>query len=194
MILAYAVALAGTVGTAEGLRVLLCGPLACFYREREDAPQASENEVREFFTANQALFAQADILEFRFPTVLHGIKELEEFVARHEAAILSELERLRGLVQLTAYLPKDSAVNDPARSGTEYLQKKSARAREQIQEIDAARAAAGSDLRDSLLQSNRLLLLVPRQLAPRIAEKVKAKTAFPVAGPFPPSAFAKLLS
>lgn len=194
MILAYAVALAGTVGTSEGLSVLVRGPLACFYREREDAPQASENEVREFFTSNQSLFAQADILEFRFPTVLHGIKELEEFVSRHEAAVLSELERLRGLAQLTAYLTKNSGVNDPARSGTEYLQKKSARAREQIEEIDAARVAAGTDLRDSVVHGNRLLLLVPRQVAPNVAQKILAHTGLVVAGPFPPSAFAKLLS
>ncbi len=195
MILAYAVALAGTVGAPEGLRVLVRGPLECFYRKREDTPQASEDEVREFFTANQSLFARADILEFRFPTVLHGIKELEGFVARHQAAILSELERLRGLAQLTVYLPKSATPgSEHAQSGTEYLQKKSARAREQIEEIDAARAGAGSDLRDSLLQGNRLLLLVPRQLAPDVAQKIRANTGLDVAGPFPPSAFAKLLS
>ena len=195
MIVAYAVALAGKIGAPEGLRVLARGPLECFYREREEAPQATESEVRSFFAANQALFAQSDILEFRFPTVVHGTNELEEFLAPHEATILSELNRLLGLAQLAVYLRKGPATTtEPVKSGTEYLQKKSARAREQIEEIDAARVAAGTDLRDSVVQGNRLLLLVPRQVVPDVAQKIRANTGLVVAGPFPPSAFAKLLS
>ena len=195
MILAHAVALAGKIERPADLKVLAHGPLECFYRERQDEPQATESEVRSFFASNQALFAQADILEFRFPTLVHAIRDLEEFVARHEATILSELERLHGLAQLTVYLPKGATSGtQQAQSGTEYLQKRSARAREQIEQIDAARAAAGKDLRDSVLQGNRLLMLVPRQLVPALGKKVKADTGLVVAGPFPPSTFAKLLS
>lgn len=195
MILAYAVALAGKIGAPEGLRVLARGPLECFYRERGEAPQATESEVRAFFAANQALFAQSDILEFRFPTVVHGTNELEEFLARHEATILTELKRLHGLAQLAVYLLEGPATTtERVKSGTEYLQNKSARAREQIEGIDAARLAAGTDLLDSVVQGNRLLLLVPRQLVPAIGKKVKAETGLVVAGPFPPSGFAKLLS
>lgn len=195
MILAHAVALAGKINPPKDLKVLTRGPLECFFRKREDVPQATENEVRTFFISNQELFAQADILEFRFPTLLHGLTDLEAFLALHEATILSELERLHGLAQLTVYLAKSTASQpEQAKSGTEYLQKKSASARQQIEEIDAARAAVGKDLSDSALQSNRLLMLVPRKVASELAEKVKAKTGFVVAGPFPPSGFAKLLS
>lgn len=195
MILAHAVALVGKIGSTKGLKVLARGPLECFYREQGETPQATESEVRAFFTANQALFAQSDILEFRFPTVVHGTNELEEFLARHEATILSELKRLHGLAQLAVYLRKGAATTtEPVKSGTEYLQKKSARAREQIEGIDAARVAAGTDLLDSVVQGNRLLLLVPRQLVPAIGKKVKTDTGLIVAGPFPPSGFAKLLS
>lgn len=195
MILAHAVALAGTIDSPKDLKVLTRGPLACFYRERDDAPQATEMEVRAFFTANQALFANADILEFRFPTLVPGTTDLEDFLDRHEAEILAQLERLHGLAQLTVYLRKKATPGTGhAQSGTEYLQKKSARAREQIEEIDAARAAGGKDLRDSVLQGDRLLMLVPRQLVPAIGKKVKAATGLVVAGPFPPSGFAKLLS
>lgn len=193
MILAYAVALAGTTMAPEDLNVLARPPLDCFYRDRRETPQASESEVRAFFATNQALFAQADILEFRFPTVLPATRELEEFLSRHEDEIVSELERLRGLAQLAVYLPR-TGVTGSAQSGTEYLQKKSARAREQMEEIDAVRAAAGTEVRDSAVQGNRLLLLVPRQLAPEIGKNVKAKSGLEIAGPFPPSAFAKLLS
>jgi hypothetical protein len=195
MILAYSVARAGKSAATRDLKVLARGPLQCFYREREDAPQGTESEVRSFFTANQALFAQTDILEFRFPTLVHGTSDLEEFLARHEAIIFSELQRLHGLAQLSVYLPKSAtAGSEGVQSGTEYLQKKSALAREQVGEIDAARTAVGKDLRDSVLQGNRLLMLVPRQLVPAIGKKVKAETGLVVAGPFPPSAFAKLLS
>ena len=195
MILAQAVALTGKIDPPKDLKVLTRGPLECFFCERDDAPQATENEVRSFFISNQALFAQADILEFRFPTLVHGVTDLEAFLARHEATILSELERLHGLAQLTVYLSKDaSSGTQRAQSGTEYLRKKSARAREQIEQIDATRAAAGQNLRDSVIHGNRLLMLVPRQVAPALGEKLKAKTGLVVAGPFPPSGFAKLLS
>jgi hypothetical protein len=195
MILAYAVAAAGQIDAPKDLNILISGPLQCFYRERTEAPQPTESEVREFFTANQALFAQSDILEFRFPTVIHELRELEEFLARHEETIVADLDRLQNLAQVTIYLPKRSAsTTEAARSGTEYLQKKHAHVQSEVATIDAVRAIAGAELRDSLVQGNRLLLLVPRQPASEIAEKVKAQTGLAVAGPFPPSAFAKLLS
>ena len=195
MILAYAVAISGNIETPRDLRVLSHEGLHCFYRERQETPRASESEVREFFATNQALFAQSDILEFQFPTVVHGLDELQEFLARHEQAILADMERLQGLAQLTVYVPKrTTASTAPAQSGTEYLQQKRAQRQTEVAEIDTIRAIAGADLRDSSVQGNRLLLLLPRQLAPQIAEKVKSQTGLEVAGPFPPSGFAKLLS
>ena len=195
MILAYAVAVAGKIEPPEGLRILNHGNLQCFYRERQEVPQPTEGEVREFFAANQALSAQADILEFRFPTVLHRLGELEEFLQRHEQPILSDLQRLQGLAQLTVYLPKRSKPTpDAAQSGTDYLRQRSARMQDEAAEIDAVRAVVGDALRDSSVQADRLLLLLPSRLAPRIAEELRAQMALTVAGPFPPSGFAKLLS
>jgi hypothetical protein len=194
MILAYAVATAATAAIPEGLQVLTRGSLRCYYRERQETPQASEGEVREFFTTNQSLFAQVDILEFRFPTVVHSVNELEEFLARHEQGIVSDLDRLSGLAQLAVYLPKSSSAAAPSQSGTEYLQKKHQQMRNEVSAIDAIRAIAGADLQDSSVQGNRILLLLPRRIAPDAIGKIKAGSGFEVAGPFPPSGFAKLLS
>jgi hypothetical protein len=64
----------------------------------------------------------------------------------------------------------------------------------EVAEIDAIRAIAGDALRDSSVQSDRLLLLLACQLAPQISGKLRAQLGLTVAGPFPPSGFAKLLS
>jgi hypothetical protein len=195
MILAYSVAVAGKIEAPKDLQSIHRGPLQCFYCERQETPLTSESEVRDFFTTNQTLFAQADILEFRFPTVVHEVAELEQFLARHEQTILADLQRLHGLAQLTVYLPKRSATAAVSpQSGAEYLQQKRAHMQSEITEIDSVRAITGTELRDSLVQGNRLLLLLPRQLAPQLAEKLKTESGLEVAGPFPPSGFAKLLS
>jgi hypothetical protein len=127
---------------------------------------------------------------------LRDILELEEFLGRHEEAIISDLERLKGLAQVTVYLPKEprQPVREKAQSGTEYLRTKRDQARAQVEIIDEVRALAGTELRDSVVQAERLLLLVQRHLAPQLAAKVTAQTNLEAAGPFPPSGFAKLLS
>jgi hypothetical protein len=195
MILAYSVAAGETAAGPKGLQVLTRGHLRCYYRERQEAPQASESEVREFFATNQALFAHTDILEFRFPTVVPVITELEEFLKRHESAIVADLDRLRGLVQIAVYLPKSStSVSEHAQTGTEYLEQKRQQMRSEVSAIEDIRMLAGAELQDSSVQGNRLLLLLPRQVAPKVMAKIKTESGFDVTGPFPPSAFAKLLS
>jgi hypothetical protein len=195
MILAYAVAARGTVKPPEGLNHIVHGSIESFYRDQAEMPQVDESAVREFFTTNQTLFAQSDILEFRYPTVLRERAELERFLDRHAASIALDLQRLRNLAQLAVYLPKRAQAPAQApQSGTAYLQQKRAIIQEDLAAIDAVREAAGSELRDSLAQNNRLLLLVSRQRAPEIAANISRNTGFEVSGPFPPSGFAKLLS
>ena len=196
MILAYSVALRGDVRPPQDLQVLITHALQCFYREQADMPGPLDAEVRAFFQANQSLFAQTDILEFRYPTVLRALHELEEFLGRHEEAILSDLQRLKRLAQLAVYLPKEpgQASAEKPKSGTQYLHAKRDRSRAHVAAIDKVREVAGGELRDSVVQGDRLLLLVPRQVASRLAAAVTAETRLEAAGPFPPSAFAKLLS
>lgn len=196
MILAYSVALRANVRPPHGLQVLNTNALQCFYGERAEMLQPLEADLRAFFQANQLLFAQVDILEFRYPTLLREVRELEDSLSRHAEAIISDLERLKGLAQVTVYLPKDSQtpVREKAQSGTEYLRTKRDQARAQIEIIDEVRALAGTGLRDSVVQGERMLLLIERHLAPILAAKITAETGLEAAGPFPPSGFAKLLS
>jgi len=196
MILAYSVALPGDVRPPQGLQVLITQALRCFYREQAEMPGALDAEVRAFFQANQSLFAQTDIIEFRYPTVLRELRELEEFLGRHEDAIVSDLQRLKGLAQLAVYLPKeqDYVTGEKPKSGTQYLHAKRDRSRAHVDAIDKVREVARGELRDSVVQGDRVLLLVSRQVAPSLAEKIIAETKLEAVGPFPPSGFAKLLS
>jgi hypothetical protein len=195
MILAYSVALRGNLHLPAGVDAFETTALQCCYAERVKEPGALEVEVRAFFEINQSLFAQADIIEFRYPTLLPDTEALKEFLARHEPAIVADLRRLQGLAQVAVYLPKEPAgEREKPRTGTEYLQGKRERSAAQITLIDEVRALAGSDLRDSVVQGDRLLLLVPRAAAATLMRHITAESRLEVAGHFPPSGFAKLLS
>jgi len=195
MILAYSVALRGNLDLSPGVDVFETAALRCFYAERTEQPTAVEADVRAFFRVNQSLFAQADIIEFRYPTLLPNIAALEEFLARHQQAIVADLQRLQGLAQIAVYLPKEPVrEGEKPRTGTEYLRGKRDRSAAQITVIDEVRALVGTPLRDSVVQGDRLLLLVPRPETPTLMRHITAESRLEVGGPFPPSGFTKLLS
>jgi hypothetical protein len=195
MIIVYSVAAPTDIELPRDVHVARRSSLQCFYSEVQQGRIGAEPEMLRFFQVNQALFAQTDILEFRYPTALEDLSALERFLGDRESALAAEMKRLRGLAQLAVYLqkPPASAAKSP-QTGTEYLL-----ARREVLQAEAAaaecvRAAVGPELRDSLTQGDRLLLLVSREAVSRIATRVRTATGYNVIGPFPPSAFVKLLS
>lgn len=192
MILAYAVAQEGELPPIPGISILHIGNLQCFCAPHQPAtdPQKIQEDAVRFFQVNQQIFAHSDCLEFRFPTLLRDEAELRQFVEQNAQRIWVELARLRGMAQVTVYFTAPAEA--PAASGTEYMREKAERAREREQWEQQIRSASGELARESLAQGDRLHVLVSRSDARHLLESLSRR--FQVAGPFPPSSFAKLLS
>jgi hypothetical protein len=195
MILVYSVAAPADIDLPRDVQVAKRSSLQCFYSEVQQRHIRAERDLLRFFQVNQALFAQTDILEFRYPTALEDFSTLERFLSETESALSAEMKRLRGLAQLAVYLQKPSAsAAKSAQTGTEYLLARREALQVETAAVERVRAAVGPELRDYLTQGDRLLLLVSREAVSGIATRVRTVTGYNVVGPFPPSAFVKLLS
>jgi hypothetical protein len=194
VILAHSLALRGNFELPAGLIALSQQDFQCFYSELPQDQIGTQADILRFFHANQELFRQGDLLEFRYPTALPDLGALKDFLAAHASSIASELQRLKGSAQLTVYFPRgapESAAQ--ATSGTAYLESRRNAQRAQATLVERVRTLAEED-RDVLVEGQRMLLLLPRQKATDVAGRISSEMHLEVAGPFPPSAFAKLLS
>lgn len=83
-----------------------------------------------FHQVLQALFRQAAIIPFRFPTLLENADELRQHVREHAPQYLEALHRLREMVQLEIHVGTNRVPEkaSQAASGREYLQQRQARA------------------------------------------------------------------
>jgi hypothetical protein len=98
---------------------------ACLYSmlELDDDDEPSKEDALRFFEVNKQMLGISTIIPFRFPTLLEDKAALKAFLDVNTPAYESELERLRGLVQieLTYSLSDATAAED---SGTGYLRTK----------------------------------------------------------------------
>lgn len=193
MILAYSVAPLGEVNLPESVQVIHRERLQCFYSERDRAIDQHnlKDEALHFYEINRQLFAQTTILEFRFPTLLNDISELADHLAAMESPLAEELRRLSGLAQLTVFLPSEPLTQTASRSGTEYLRAKSDAANRRHALVQELSTLPG--VRDTHADPDRLHLLVGHDVAAKLRSELVARHVS-VAGPFPPSSFAELLS
>jgi len=85
-----------------------------------------------FHQVLQALFRQAAIIPFRFPTILENVDELRQHLREHAQQYIGALSRLRDMVQLEIHIGTNQATERASRaaSGREYLQQRQARAAE----------------------------------------------------------------
>ncbi|HKC72465.1 MAG TPA: GvpL/GvpF family gas vesicle protein [Terriglobales bacterium] len=85
-----------------------------------------------FHQVLQALFRQAAIIPFRFPTILENVDELRQHLREHAQQYIGALSRLRDMVQLEIHIGTTQATEggSQAASGREYLQQRQARAAE----------------------------------------------------------------
>lgn len=191
MVLAQCIAVPGERGTAGDLRCLREAGIECFFLERNEPLGDLKAEAVAFFKRNQQLFAQRAILEFRFPTVLNGVAELEAFLRGNARQLESELARLKGMAQVTVY-PHEKGAHPKPGSGTEYLRAKREQEQQRADRLRGLTQLGDGLVRESLVQQERILLLVARHDAAELLKRLKAH--YSAAGPFPPSSFAKLLS
>lgn len=162
---------------------------------RDWAPPAQSElpqEAVQFFERNQQLFAHVDTIEFRFPTYVLEEEAARGLLREHKEAIRDAFARLRGLAQLTVYLREGAAEGADRSSGTAYLRSKRDAIAMQDSALRRIQQTLGDRLSDAVMQADRLLLLVPKADAAEMMRAVRA-AGHELAGPFPPSAFAKLV-
>lgn len=196
MILVYSVAPANPIRIPAHIQIISRPYLQCFYQVIEQPPAKDKlhEEAVRFFEANRRIHAQTDILEFRFPTLLSDEQALREFLDRNETQLAAELSRLSGNAQITVYLLDNGDSNEAPASGTEYLQARREKFATRERLVREILDIAGEDVIDKLERADRLLILVRRSKAHALIERLSDIPQTRVAGPFPPSGFAKLLS
>lgn len=177
-----------------GVETLQLGGITFSYRTLATAPERAtiEHDATEFFRINQELYSQTEIVEFRFPTVFPDIAQMQHALQGRSPRFKQELERLAGHAQLTVY-PSARPPGSVPVTGTDYLRNKQKDMRAHATLVDElARLIPG--LRETVWQGARLLLLVPRHQVEEAIRLLAGRKDLRVAGPFPPSGFAKLLS
>ena len=110
--------------------------LRCFFSRFETREHLSRVPAVEsaysFHQVLQALFRQAAIIPFRFPTLLENVDELRQHLQEHAPQYIEALSRLRHMVQMEIHIGANQVTEraSQAASGREYLQQCQARAAE----------------------------------------------------------------
>jgi hypothetical protein len=110
--------------------------LRCFFSRFESRDQIASLPAVEaalaFHQVLQALFHQAVIIPFRFPTVVDSGEELVRHIGEHASSHAEALSRLRHMVQMEIHIGSrhEPGTASLADSGREYLQGRQARGAE----------------------------------------------------------------
>ncbi|MCU1284284.1 MAG: Gas vesicle synthesis GvpLGvpF [Acidobacteriales bacterium] len=174
---------------------VLCHSSEWSERNKDDAQQ----DALAYWSVVNRLFQQTAVIPFRFPTFMKDQAAMQEFLALNAQGFLSELRRLRDLVQMRITIPSEPTSNAaPPTSGTEFLKQRQKSSRVS-QDTIAALRASGEDLVREWKQSHRtgstlLFALIGRgaleDLKSRISQ-IEASANVRVSGPWPPSEFIK---
>ncbi len=177
------------------------GGLRCFYSTVSELPVADGKAFREraleFHAAVQAVLKLGAVIPFRFPTILHTEDELRQYLASHAAAQLSDLQRLRGRVQMEVRIRPDTAFPQSP-SGAEYMRAKAEQTRALNVHAAAVSDAVG-ELVDEWRTRNdihglRFFALIGREQVAAFEQRVRSLSpvvgaAIIVSGPWPPTEF-----
>ena len=177
--------------------------LRCFFsrfesREALTRIPAAESALA-FHGVIQALFRQAILISFRFPTLAEDEAELRRWLREGAPRFSEALARLRGTVQMEIHLrPAEHPQANPApASGREYLRQKQARAAAlsgTAEEFMRATRAWVLDWRQRQAGAEiRCYALVPRQSVAAFQSAAQAVSgSLPgtrLSGPWPPAEF-----
>ncbi len=173
--------------------------LRCFYSPTPRPPGSGRESALQFHRVTQAILTSADLIPFRFPTLMADEAELASAIREQAARYHEFLERIRGRVQMEARLYYAGAVREaPSGSGTEDLQAR----HEQYRKLESAAAAleqAAAGLIHGWRQTGssdqvRCFALVARE-AITLFQVAVGSTRIPsdivarISGPWPPTAF-----
>jgi hypothetical protein len=193
----------------EALRVIAVGRIAAVVGEHRRAPRPTRPSLRAYHAAVERLARDVPaVVPARFGTLFEAHDELE-FVLRTRAATFTRtLRQVRHRLQMTIRVVVDEQEAEPDavvdwRSGTAYLQSRSARAAQPSRHpsITRLRHAVRRWVRDERVEQRGRVVTV-YHLVPRAsvdAYRRAAKRAGPsrerlvIGGPFAPYAFADAL-
>ena len=160
-------------------------------------PQFRKDDALQLHHVVTAVFQQAAVIPFRFPTLLPE-SELRGFVKEKSQAYLDALSRLREMVQMEVRIAsKASAPATPA-SGTEYLQALQARTKALEEAAALLRNLAGALAQDwrerPLAQGLRCYALVRRDQIGPFRERMRSlpvgdMVTLAISGPWPATEF-----
>lgn len=180
---------------------LSAGGLSCLYSEMTDAVAETSDKVKEealeFFGVVQHAFAQAEVIPFRYPTLLKDEDELRSFLEERSGEYVAALQRLRGTAQMEVRITP-VAKRPAASTGKQYLEASQSSEAALEQAAAAAHAAAKSWLRDWRVRESanglRCYALVARGELKDFQQHLHkldagAKVSIVVSGPWPPTEF-----
>jgi Gas vesicle synthesis protein GvpL/GvpF len=108
----------------------LCGFFSRFQSYEQIAGIPAVESALAFHQVLQALFSQAALISFRFPTVVESEEELRQHLREHAPRYTEALSRLRYMAQMEIHIGRDQGVGSgpPAASGREYLEQRQTQA------------------------------------------------------------------
>jgi Gas vesicle synthesis protein GvpL/GvpF len=138
--------------------------LRCFYSrfEPRQFTALTTEDALQFHAVVNAIFQQAAVVPFRFPTLVEGEAELEEFLRQHSAGYQRTLTELRDVVQMELLISSVAeaspavAVEPPQaeQSGTKYLQSRRDAQQRLETAAEEAKTAGGELLQDWKVKSS----------------------------------------
>jgi hypothetical protein len=171
--------------------------LRAFYSEYVPAAASAREDALAFFAVNRAIFRDAAIIPFRFPTVLQSEDELVEHLIEHATQYANALQKLADMVQMEVRLTLGEA-KSTADSGAAYMKEKQQRAKSLANADAAVRKAAGAEAHDWKFRETRdgvrAYALVERTHAAEFATRIgkvtsKEHVTVAVTGPWPATEF-----
>ena len=161
------------------------------------APQFHKDDALRLHHVVSAIFQQAAVIPFRFPTLLPE-SELRAFVQQNSAAYLEALSRLREMVQMELRIVSNQTPASVPASGTDYLRTLHAVTKARDDASATAREAAGDLAQDwrtrPLAQGLRCYALVRRDDIEPFRQRMQALpisdiVTLTVNGPWPATEF-----
>jgi hypothetical protein len=143
-VLAYCVALPGSLAEPDNVNSFEVEGLVCYYAEIPRVNANATETALQFHRVNTALFAAAAILPFQFPTTAASLEELQQKVASQAAHLRAALQRLQNSVQFELTFSVTSPASTSSQTGTEYLRQSQARERQLAEVLAQVRSSAGS--------------------------------------------------
>ena len=171
--------------------------LRAFYSEFQPSATSAREDALAFFAVNRAIFRDAAIIPFRFPTVLQSEEELGEHLVEHATQYATALQKLADMVQMEVRLTLGEA-KSTAESGAAYMKEKQQRSQALANADAAVRKAAGAEAREWRFRETRegvrAYALVERTHAAEFAKRIakvasKDHVAVAVTGPWPATEF-----